>query len=205
MIIYMSDIICVTNRKLSGEPFLERIEKIAKAHPRGILLREKDMQPEEYKKLAMEVMEICRREEITFILHSFAGVAMELNASDIHLPLPLLRRMSASAKREFKRIGASCHSVNEALEAQRLGCNYITAGHIFETDCKRGIPGRGHEFLKEICQETELPVYAIGGISPENIEEIRRDGAAGACLMSSVMTCKDPSKLLKAMEKNHGI
>lgn len=205
MIIFMSDIICVTNRKLCMEPFTERIKKIAKAHPRGIILREKDMQPEAYVKLASEVMDICKKEEVDCILHSFTDAARELGCPNIHLPLKQLRALSRSEKTEFKEIGTSCHSVEEAVEAQELGCTYIIAGHIFETDCKKGLPGRGHEFLKNVCESVDIPVYAIGGISPENVREIRGDKAAGVCLMSSLMNCPDVSKLLKSMEKKDEI
>ena len=82
----------------------------------------------------------------------------------------------------------------------KLGCSYITAGHIFATDCKRGLPGRGPEFLAEVCRTVDIPVYGIGGISPENIREVRAAGAAGACLMSSLMTAEDVPALMKAME-----
>lgn len=205
MIIFMSDVICVTNRKLCIELFTERIKKIAKAHPKGILLREKDMDPKAYAILAAEIMDICKKEGVNCILHSFTDVAVALGCTNIHLPLKQLRDLSKSEKVKFKEIGASCHSVEEALEAQKLGCTYIIAGHIFETDCKKGLPGRGHEFLKKVCESVEIPVYAIGGIAPENVREVRRDNAAGICLMSSLMTCPDVPELLESMEKKDEI
>ena len=86
----------------------------------------------------------------------------------------------------FQILGASCHSLEEAVEAENLGCTYITAGHIYETDCKKGLPGRGIGFLKKICETVSVPVYAIGGIGAENIQEIKNAGAAGGCIMSGV-------------------
>ena len=86
-------------------------------------------------------------------------------------------------------LGASCHSVAEAVEAERLGCTYITAGHIFDTDCKKGVPGRGLSFLQEVCETVRIPVYAIGGVTHENFPEVKRVGAAGVCVMSGLMTC----------------
>lgn len=214
MIIFMSDILCVTNRSLCQEDFLERIEKIAACHPAGIILREKDLSEEEYKELAEKVIEICARFGTNCILHSFVNVARELRCSALHLPLPVLRAL-AQEKRidlltsdisynfekgqtEFKILGASCHSVEEAIEAESLGCTYITAGHIFDTDCKKGLPGRGLTFLKEVCENVSIPVYAIGGINPENIAEIRLAHAAGACIMSSAMKCANVQEYLSA-------
>ena len=134
----MSDILCVTNRRLCRENFLTRIEKIAACRPAGIILREKDLSPTAYVRLAGEVLAICRQYGVRCILHSFADAALEVGAGEIHLPLPALRQIGKEDVVRFTRLGASCHSVEDALEAQQLGCTYITAGHIFETDCKQG-------------------------------------------------------------------
>ena len=200
MIMCMFDIFCVTNRQLCQEDFLTRIERIAACHPAGIILREKDMTQEEYKELATAVMGICVQYGVKCILHSFPDVALCLQADAIHLPLPLLRSMSKEQRARFKILGASCHSVEDALEAQALGCTYITAGHVFETDCKKGLPGRGVEFLERVCAAVEIPVCGIGGIDSDNITLVRNAGASGACLMSSLMTSADVAGLLKAME-----
>lgn len=196
----MSDILCVTNRKLCREDFLARVERIAACHPAGIILREKDMSPEEYEILAAAVMEICGQYGVQCILHSFPAVAMSLDADAIHLPLHLLRELSQEQKTHFSVLGASCHRVEDALEAQAFGCTYITAGHVFETDCKKGLPGRGLEFLRHICAAVDIPVYGIGGIDSDNIALVRNAGASGACLMSSLMATEDVTGLMKAME-----
>lgn len=192
----MSDILCVTNRLLCHENFLSRIEKIAKAKPVGIILREKDLSEEEYKRLAGEVLTICKEYGVRCILHSFASAAIELNCTALHLPLPILRTLSAQEKERFHILGASCHSIKDAAEAKELGCTYITAGHIFDTDCKKGTPGRGVTFLKEVSENVSIPVYAIGGIQAHNVGEVRKNGAAGICVMSSVMVCEDVEKYL---------
>ena len=72
-------------------------------------------------------------------------------------------------------------------EAERLGCSYLIAGHIYATSCKPGLPPRGLAFLREVTVATELPVYAIGGITPIRLAEILAAGAAGGCAMSSLM------------------
>lgn len=191
MITFMSDIICVTNRALCRGGFPERLEQIASAHPAAVLLREKDLDRAAYRALACEALQVCRKYQVPCILHSFADIAAELGAAAIHLPLPILRAMPLHQKGAFTEIGASCHSVEDALEAERLGCTYITAGHIFDTDCKRGLPGRGLAFLETVCQRVSIPVYAIGGISSLNISAVRDTGANGACVMSGPMLCAD--------------
>lgn len=201
MIMCMFDILCVTNRMQCQENFLTRIERIAACHPAGIILREKDLSPKAYKELAVSVMEICARHNVRCILHSFVDVAIELGAEAIHLPLDILRNLSVAEKSRFLILGASCHSDREALEAQALGCTYITAGHVFETDCKKGLPGRGLLFLQDVCKTVSIPVYGIGGLDNKNIFQVRTSGAAGACLMSNLMRSNDVPSYFKAMEE----
>ncbi len=190
MITFMFDIFCVTNRSLCNN-FLSKIENIAMAKPSGILLREKDLSEDEYESLGKQAIEICKKYDVTCILHSFVDVAIKLNSDAIHLPLPILRNMTDFQKSKFKIIGASCHSVDDALEAQNFGCTYITAGHIFATDCKKGLAPRGIDFLKEICSKVSIPVYAIGGIDSSNVGLVKNAGADGVCIMSGLMKCKD--------------
>ena len=196
-----SDILCITNRKLCSGDFLTQVEKIAGAHPKAIILREKDLSEQEYESLGTKVVEICKKYNTPCILHSFPHAAKKLGCNGIHLPLPLLEKMTVNEKKGFSVLGASCHSLEDALRAWKLGCTYITVGHIFDTDCKAGIPGRGLDFLKEICGNVEIPVYAIGGIAPENIKKVKDAGAFGACVMSGLMKAADPVKYLEAFKE----
>ena len=201
MIICMSDILCVTSRALCREDFLVRVEKVAAARPLGMILREKDLSEERYRQLAGQVLEICERHGTACMLHGFPAVAAELGHRAVHLPLPVLRTLYETEKKEFSVLGASCHSALEAQEAEALGCTYVTAGHIFDTGCKKGLPGRGLAFLREICGCISIPVYAIGGICPERMDSVRQAGAAGACVMSGAMTCENVEDYFWAFEE----
>ena len=192
----MCEVLCVTNRLLCRDDFLSRVEKLAKAQPKGMILREKDLSASEYKALAQAVSAICEKYGTPCILHSFAETAAELGATALHLPLPILRELPSDKRSSFTILGASCHSPEEAKEAQMLGCTYITAGHVFDTDCKKGSPGRGLDFLKQVCESVDLPVYAIGGINGENAKQAIRSGAKGVCVMSGAMVCGDPREYL---------
>ena len=87
----------------------------------------------------------------------------------------------------IKRIGTSIHSVEDAVFAESHGADYITAGHIFTTDCKKGLPGRGIDWLNAICNVVSIPVYAIGGISDANVSLLSNCNIAGYCMMSASM------------------
>ena len=182
-------IIAVSNRKLCNRPFLEQIERVCKIHPEAVILREKDLTEEEYGTLAKEVMNICSRYQVSCILHNFWKTALELGCTSVHLPLPELRKLPEGVKEQFQRIGTSVHSVEDAKEAERLGVSYMTAGHIYVTDCKKRLPPRGLPFLQNVCQAVQIPVYGIGGIKIDEaqLHELKNAGAAGGCVMSGMM------------------
>lgn len=178
---------------------MERIRTIASCHPAAVLLREKDLTEAEYEDLARSVTAICETYGVPCILHTYAEAAMRLKAEAVHLPLPILRGMSGEMKERFRVIGTSCHSLEEAWEAEQLGCTYLIAGHIYDTDCKENQPGRGLSFLRQVCGSVSVPVLAIGGICAENAADVRSAGAAGLCVMSSCMTSEDVEGLLNAL------
>lgn len=182
-------IIAVSNRKLCKRPFLEQIERVCKVHPEAVILREKDLEEEEYRKQAKEVMEICEKYQVPCILHNFWKVAVELGCTSVHLPLHVLRPLSENEKNKFTQIGSSVHSPEEAKEAEQLGASYLTAGHVYATNCKKGLPPRGLEFLKEVCQTVCIPVYGIGGVKfdEQQWQDMKKCGASGGCIMSGMM------------------
>ena len=186
----MFKIIAVTNRKLCHIDFLEQIEILAKSEVDSIILREKDLSEEEYYDLAKNVLRICEKYNKECILHNFVGVAKRLGQSKIHLSLPMLEKHHNEV-RNFEKVGVSIHSLEEGERAVALGATYITAGHIFQTDCKKDLEPRGVSFLENICRAVNIPVYAIGGISKYNINLVKEAGAKGACLMSSFMQSND--------------
>ena len=181
--------ICVTNRTLCRDDFLTRIDHIAKKGVAdAILLREKDLTEREYLELAEKVLSICKAHNRRCILHTYYKAAKELGCKEIHLPLPLLQKMREEGEKQwFTTVGPSVHSLKQANLAMHLQADYMTAGHIFETDCKKGLPGRGLSFLSKVVCKSEVPVYGIGGISADNAGQIMETGAAGVCIMSGFM------------------
>lgn len=180
------NMICITNRHLCQGDFLEKIEQIVEKRPKAIILREKDLSEEEYEQLLLSCQKICRG-RVPLYAHTYLDAAIRAEVSGIHLPLPILRDCVLEERTGFKRMGASIHSVTEALEAQQLGASYVTAGHVFATDCKKGLPGRGLTFLKEVCEAVSIPVYALGGMNKGNLKLVMKMGAAGSCMMSDFM------------------
>ena len=194
----MYKVLAITNRHLCNNDFLKQIQDICSLNERNtviksvsIVLREKDLSENDYKDLATKVLKICKENNTECILHTYYNVAIELNCKKIHLPLHVLSD-NPNIQKEFNEVGVSIHSLSEAIEATNLGATYITAGHIFATDCKKDIPPRGLNFLSSICSCVDIPVFAIGGISLSNAQEAINAGADGICIMSGLMNCKNP-------------
>ena len=106
-------------------------------------------------------------------MHRFPEVVKHLGYDKLHLHLEMLKTMGRTDG--LNLLGTSVHSVEDAKEAEHLGADYIFAGNIFETDCKKGLPGRGLEFLENVCKAVNIPVYAIGGISEEKMPQMPWD------------------------------
>lgn len=190
-------IISVTDRNGSRLPFLEQVELIASGKPDAILLREKDLAEDDFRILAEEVSAICRRHSVKLCINSFHKVASLLEDADVQLPMHLLREHRGELKGLV--VWASVHSPEEAVEAVSLGTERLIFGNVYETSCKPGKSAAGTSSLRKICEAVDVPVYGIGGIRPENIADIFKVGAAGACIRSGLMRAEDPASIIAAL------
>lgn len=201
--------IIITNRKLCSRPLTEQLERLLPLQPQAVILREQDLPPAEYRELARQVLALCAAQKVNCFLHSRADTARSLGCRSLHLPLAAAQAMAAAGNAGFfgsedhstpyfTQLSVSCHSVAEVRQAVRLGASQIVLGTIFPTACKPGHPGAGLDFLRVCCMEARrqaavlqrspVPVYAIGGVTPDKIPQLAACGAAGGCLMSHFMT-----------------
>lgn len=191
-------VICVTHRLLCPDDFLERLDRIAAQHPYAIVLREKDLSESEYEALARDCLRICQKHAVPLNLNSQIAAARRIGCDGIHLPFHLLLQHKNELD-DFSRVGVSLHSPEEAAQLTDTPATYVQAGHVFPTDCKAGVPPRGLSFLRAVCQATDLPVFGIGGITAERYPAVLQTGAAGACIMSGLMTCNDVAQTMQPM------
>jgi thiamine-phosphate pyrophosphorylase len=188
----------VTNRKLIPDGDLCRV---AKACVRGgadaIILREKDLNKEELYKLTIAIKEATNG-NIPIIINGNYEVSIIAKAEGIQLSYNDFLNFSQACE-SIK--GVSIHSVEEAKIVNLMDASYILAGHIYNTECKKGLEGRGLKFLEEITKNVNIPVVAIGGIDLSNALEVIKSGAHGISVMSSVMKSDDPEKLIKGLKQ----
>lgn len=189
-------LIVVTDREHSVGDFELRLGEIAKAGPQRIILREKKLDDEEYFALAKRCAGICKAYGVPLALNRW--VVERFQTGHLHLPFADFVRAAAGGANQMV-CGVSIHNKEEAAMAEELGAAYLVAGHIYETECKKGLAGRGLGFLREICISVAIPVYAIGGITLHNAPDTVRAGAAGVCVMSGLMGCKEPCRDARRM------
>ena len=194
----------ISNRKLCENENLEKqIKKIFSAYEKKIILknfdivaltlREKDLDKNEYLKLIEKIYPICQKYKINLILHQNYDLNLDdkYNIEGIHLSYSIFKSLNQNIKAElikkYKRIGVSIHSLDEAKEVESLGASYVVAGHIFETDCKKGLEPRGLKFIKDLSSALSIPIFAIGGIDEKNSLSVINNGAFSICIMSTLM------------------
>lgn len=199
----MCNVVSVTAKPLCKDDFLQRIRKISDSEVQYIILREKYLSEQEYYSLAKEVLSVCDKEKL--IIHNFIGTAESLGIKKIHLPFSAFKELNG--RRNFDIVGTSVHSVDDAAFAQENGADYITAGNIYETDCKKGLKGKGVNFLRNVCESVDIPVYAIGGINADTAKELKsvnRKNFAGVCVMSLLMQSENINEEVMKIKRELG-
>ena len=141
--------IAVTNRSLCKRPFFDVMEDLSKKDIKTIVLREKDLKEEDYYEIAKKCQEICENHSASLTIHNFVNVARKLGIKKIHLPYPVFLKEAGNLT-DFESVSTSIHKPEEALKAQELGADFVFAGHVFATDCKKGLPPRGLDFLRDV-------------------------------------------------------
>jgi thiamine-phosphate diphosphorylase len=179
----------ITNRHLSPRPLAEIVAEACAAGVRTIHLREKDLDGKPLYDLALTLREITSHYNTQLIINGRLDVALAVGADGVHLPesalpVPVVKKFFSKA------VGRSVHSVAGAKETEAAGAAYLVFGHIFTTASKPALP-QGLAALREVTSSVNIPVIAVGGITPVNAAACLKHGAAGIAVMGGIMTAKN--------------
>jgi thiamine-phosphate pyrophosphorylase len=178
----------------------ETVEECLAAGLRAVQLREKDLGPRDLLSLARKMRELTSRHGARLFVNDRADVALAVGADGVHrtgtsLPVSSLRSISPPGV----LIGASVHSVADARVSEPEGADFLFFGPVYDTPSKRRYgPPQGLAVLERVASAVRLPVFAIGGVTPERVAELRRAGAAGVAAIGAVLGQERPGDAVKA-------
>jgi len=191
------DLYVITDEHLSfGLTHLEIAKRAIAGGADVIQLRDKERKSAQLLPIAKEINDHARSRGVMFIVNDMIEVALSANAHGVHLgqddlPLQDARRMTPPGF----IIGISATSVEQAIEAERDGADYVALGPIFPTASKKDAADAcGIEMLKEVRASILIPLVAIGGINTSNIAEVIAAGADGVAVISSVVSQPDVTR-----------
>ncbi len=170
-----------------GRSFLETARAAIKGGADVIQLRDKELSAKELIRQGAPVRELTRQTETLFIVNDRLDVAVALRADGVHLgqddlPIDAAKRIIGPKV----LIGKSSHSLEQALEAEREGADYIGVGPVFATPTKPSYLPVGLRLVKEVSERIKIPFIAIGGVDIENIQQVLDSGAVNVAVVRSV-------------------
>lgn len=178
---------------------------LARAVDRGVdfvQIREKDLGGRALEALVRQTLERARAGQTRVLLNERLDVALTAGADGVHLPaqgLPIAA-VRRKAPRRFL-VGVSTHSLEEAKRAEAEGADLMVFGPVFETTSKPGAPAQGLDRLAEVVRQVKTPVYALGGVGPEQVRAVAEAGAAGVAGISTFLTAEVLARLLAAIRE----
>jgi len=179
-----------------GRRFLEVLEELLQAGVRLLQLREKDLSAAELLPLARELRSLTRNYGCKLLINDRVDVALAIDADGVHLgghslPAAVARRVLGPNK----LIGVSTHSSSEISIATKQGADFVTFGPIYYTPSKAayGDPV-GLDQLRQVCTESKIPVYALGGIKLDNAAQINATRAHGIAMISALLAAESPAE-----------
>lgn len=150
-------------------------------------LREKDMPDDEFLREAKDMKALAASYRVPFIINDNVGIALAVDADGVHVGQSDMEAGSAREKLgPDKIIGVSARTVEQALQAEKMGADYLGVGAVFSTSTKEDADVISRETLQEICRAVSIPVVAIGGIKRENLMQLAGSGAAGVSVISGI-------------------
>ena len=186
------DFYLVTDSGLSKNGILNDVEMAVEAGCKIVQYREKNKETKYLVEEAIEVKILCN-DNAFFLINDRVDVAMAVDADGVHIgqedmPIEIARGLLG----KDKIIGLTAHNVEEAVDAEKRGADYVGLSPIFVTSTKKDAgEACGTPMITEAKKHISIPVVAIGGITALNIEEVMKAGADSAVAISDVITLND--------------
>ncbi|MCY0893528.1 MAG: thiamine phosphate synthase [Acidibacillus sp.] len=197
----------ISDRKRHVHPLFDALLESARGGADIIQIREKKAPSLETFDLCASLIASCTKERLAtqLFVNDRVDVALSLPTAGIHLAaksLPLEQVLKLREQTLWKgHIGCSVHSVEEALQAQERGADYVTFGHIFASSSHIGLPPKGVYALARVVDALSIPVIAIGGIDATNVQSVLASKCSGIAVISAVLASDQPKQTTQHIKK----
>ena len=158
--------------------WLSQLEQALASGVRRVQLRAPGLNAERWRALVAQAAQRCRQAGAEALVNGDPALAMELGLG-LHLPSRMLQSLSQRPVPQEQPLAASCHSVEDLLAAEALGCDFAVLGTLKPTPSHPGVEGIGWDGFATMRERVSLPIYAIGGLGPTDVDEARAHGAQG--------------------------
>ena len=193
----------ITDKKLiSRENFAATVEKAVRGGAGVVQLREKDTPGDEIIELGKSLLELTRKYGVPLIINDSVVLAKEIGADGVHLgqddPKVTYARETLGVD---KIIGVSCYgNIERGLNAERDGADYVAFGTPFFTPTKPERTPTSLDVLREAVSKIKrIPIFAIGGITPENADSVLETGVDGIAVITAIFGAGDPEKAAREL------
>jgi len=161
----------------------------------AVQVREKDLGAAELAVLCRRIRGLTQNTRALLIVNDRVDVALAVGADGVQRTATSLTVEDIRALADKRlRIGASIHSLPDALQAELEGADWLVFGPVYDTPSKRMYgPPQGLDKLARVAAAVRIPVVAIGGLTPERVREVRRAGARGVAVVSSILAADSPA------------
>ncbi len=179
----------VTDRDvLQGRNLLDAVAEGIEGGVTLVQLREKGVSSREFYRLALQVKRLVHARGVPLVINDRLDIALAVDADGLHigqedLPAPVARKILGPGK----LLGLSVSDVQEAVQGEKEGADYLGAGAVFPTASKDvPVPPIGPAGLQMVKDAVSIPVVGIGGIGPANIDQVKETGVDGAAVISAI-------------------
>ena len=183
---------------LKGRDFYKCIEDAIKAGVTMVQLREKNVDGKEFLEKAKKLRELTEKHNVSFIINDRVDIAQLVDADGVHVGQSDIDALSVRKLiGEDKIIGVSARSVEEAKVAKEMGADYLGIGAMFSTSTKLDAKDVSFDTLNDMKNAVDLPFVLIGGISLDNVSELKKFNPDGYALVSGILGAEDIEKRVK--------
>jgi len=183
----LPDLYAITGEPEEGdEAFLARLAQVCAGGVRLVQLRAKSLSPERYLALAAEAVAVAHRHGAAILLNGEPQWVERTGADGVHLESRRLMALEERPLAASRWVAASCHDPAELAHAARIGVDFAVVSPVLPTRSHPGVSTLGWAGLRALTEAAPMPVFALGGLGPDDCGQVQRFGAQGVAAISAL-------------------